>query len=238
VTRVALTRCNNVSRLHRRRVFLLGPSHHWHTKRCALSLATHYCSPLGDVPVDAALNAELQATRQFDTMTADVDAAEHSLELHVPFLVKLFTGRPFTLVPILVGALSAESEAQYGRLLSGYLDEPDVLMVVSSDFCHWGRRFGYTPHDKAVGLVHKYVEAMDREGMRIIESGDSAAFTSYLADTRNTICGRHPIGVLLHALRSCRTPALRARFTAYAQSSRALKAGDSSVSYATAVVES
>lgn len=43
-------------------------------------------------------------------------------------------------------------EAAYGRLLAPYLEDPGSLFIVSSDFCHWGRRFGYTYHDpKQVG---------------------------------------------------------------------------------------
>ena len=43
-------------------------------------------------------------------------------------------------------------EAAYGRLLAPYLEDPANLVIVSSDFCHWGRRFGYTYHDpKQVG---------------------------------------------------------------------------------------
>jgi hypothetical protein len=33
--------------------------------------------------------------------------------------------------------------------------------------------------------------------MDIIETGDPASFTAYLQQYENTICGRHPIGVLL-----------------------------------------
>uniref|UniRef100_UPI001C3D79A2 MEMO1 family protein n=1 Tax=Picosynechococcus sp. (strain ATCC 27264 / PCC 7002 / PR-6) TaxID=32049 RepID=UPI001C3D79A2 len=43
-------------------------------------------------------------------------------------------------VPILVGAVSAESEAMYGRLLAKYVDDPKNFFSVSSDFCHWGSR--------------------------------------------------------------------------------------------------
>ena len=157
--------------------------------------------------------------------------------MHVPYLVKLFQGQPFTLVPILVGALTPDSEAMYGQLLAPYLDDPAHLVVVSSDFCHWGRRFGYMPHDEAVGPIHAFVESMDRQGMRLIEEGDAAAFTRYLQDSGNTICGRHPIGVLLHMMDKCATRGLRAKFLAYAQSSRAMTTADSSVSYAAAVVQ-
>lgn len=34
--------------------------------------------------------------------------AEHSLELHTPYIARLMQGHSFTLVPIIVGALSLE----------------------------------------------------------------------------------------------------------------------------------
>lgn len=36
------------------------------------------------------------------------------------------------------------------------------------------------------------------KGMGIIEQLDPMSFTNYLKKYRNTICGRHPIGVLLN----------------------------------------
>ena len=45
------------------------------------------------------------------------------------------------IVPILVGALSAENEAMYGQLLAKYVDDPHNFFSVSSDFCHWGSRY-------------------------------------------------------------------------------------------------
>jgi AmmeMemoRadiSam system protein B len=38
---------------------------------------------------------------------ADVQA-EHSLELHMPFLMAAMQGTPFTLVPIVVGAVPSD----------------------------------------------------------------------------------------------------------------------------------
>jgi predicted class III extradiol MEMO1 family dioxygenase len=48
---------------------------------------------------------------------------------------------PVKVVPILVGALSAENEAMFGRLLAKYVDDPNNFFSVSSDFCHWGSRY-------------------------------------------------------------------------------------------------
>ena len=44
----------------------------------------------------------------------------------------------FTIIPVLVGSLSAEKEDTYGKIFAKYLADPENLFVISSDFCHWG----------------------------------------------------------------------------------------------------
>ena len=41
------------------------------------------------------------------------------------------------------------SEQQYAQILAPYLQDPRNVFVISSDFCHWGARFGFTFHDEA-----------------------------------------------------------------------------------------
>uniref|UniRef100_A0A7S0P7R6 Protein MEMO1 n=1 Tax=Calcidiscus leptoporus TaxID=127549 RepID=A0A7S0P7R6_9EUKA len=218
------------------RVIVLGPSHHVYTPRCALTKCTTYATPLGDIPVDAETCETLKASGMFDAMELDVDEAEHSIELHLPYIVQVMRGQPFALVPILVGALSDQSEEIYGKLLAPLLLDTRNLFVVSSDFCHWGRRFRYTYFDRAHGEIHASIEALDRKGMALIESQDPGAFAAYQKHFGNTICGRHPIAVLLHCLRACTTRKHELRFIRYAQSSKVQSMDDSSVSYASAVI--
>ena len=45
--------------------------------------------------------------------------------------------------------------------------------------------------------THEAIEALDREGMACIEQLHLANFQAYLRRTRNTICGRNPIQLLL-----------------------------------------
>lgn len=68
-----------------------------------------------------------------------------------------------------------------------------------------------------------------------MEQQDPTAFAAYLQKTDNTICGRHPIAVLLNALQHCEGK-FAVRFVRYEQSSAVRTNADSSVSYATAVV--
>jgi AmmeMemoRadiSam system protein B len=169
-------------------------------------------------------------------MDLSVDEAEHSMEMHLPYLSKVFQGHTVKVVPILVGALSSQNEAMYGQLLSKYVDDPTNFFSVSSDFCHWGSRFSYTYYDKKHGAIHKSIEALDRMGMEIIETGDPDAFKAYLREYENTICGRHPISVFLHMLKHCSTK-IKIGFVRYEQSSQCKSMRDSSVSYASAAAK-
>ncbi|KAB2619035.1 Protein MEMO1 [Pyrus ussuriensis x Pyrus communis] len=228
--RAAAYAFGNIDPTNIKRVFLLGPSHHHYTPKCALSTATVYKTPIGDLPIDLEVIEELKASGKFDLMDIRVDEAEHSMEMHLPYLAKVFEGHQVKVVPILVGALKAESEAMYGQFLAKYVDDPQNFFSVSSDFCHWGSRFNYMHYDKKHGAIHKSIEALDRMGMEIIETGNPDAFKQYLSEFDNTICGRHPISVFLHMLRNCSTK-IKINFLRYEQSSQCKTTRDSSVSH-------
>jgi AmmeMemoRadiSam system protein B len=68
----------------------------------------------------------------------------------------------FTIVPVLVGSLTPEKEAMYGRIFSRYLADPQNLFVISSDFCHWGHRFRYTYYDRNWGEIYQSIQTLDR----------------------------------------------------------------------------
>jgi AmmeMemoRadiSam system protein B len=87
----------------RKRVFLLGPSHHAYLPGVALSRFKSYDTPLGDIPIcsksesapvtctgsrpaDVEAVSELKETGIFSDMSPSVDEAEHSLEMHLPYL--------------------------------------------------------------------------------------------------------------------------------------------------------
>ncbi|GFR76870.1 mediator of cell motility 1 [Elysia marginata] len=223
-----------------KRIFILGPSHHVRMTNCALTGTDTYETPLYNLTIDKEVCSELYSKGAFDTMSLGTDEDEHSIEMHLPYVAKVMESRrgQFTIVPILVGSLSPANEAKYGKLLSGYLKEPGNLFVISSDFCHWGRRFGYTHYDKSCGKIWQSIESLDKMGMNIIETMDPPAFTEYLKTFQNTICGRHPISVLLNAIAHLRSTSngvrMELKFLKYAQSSHCETSSDSSVSYASA----
>ncbi|KAJ3076223.1 Protein memo1 [Podochytrium sp. JEL0797] len=228
-------------------VFVLGPSHHLYLENCAVTKCEEYETPLGPLEINTKVVAELLSTGQFSQMSQSTDEDEHSIEMHLPYIKMVMDKKrngPYSIVPILVGSLSSAKHALYGRILSPYLMQPNTLFVISSDFCHWGSRFRYTPQDPSVP-IHQHIESLDREGMRLIENQDVAGFAAYIARTKNTICGRHPISVLLQCFaavgmrRSSESmqneSAFEVKFVHYAQSGKVVEANDSSVSYASGV---
>ena len=45
----------------------------------------------------------------------------------------------FSIVPVLVGSLDRLAEREYGKIFSRYMEDPENVFVISSDFCHWGK---------------------------------------------------------------------------------------------------
>lgn len=137
--------------------------------------------------------------------------------------------------------MSAFTRQKIAQYLAKYAADPSVGIVVSSDFCHWGERFRYTryqaSHDAAPQVltsrspssayaacpIHKSIEALDIDAMARISFDKGGVwhahdrFKSYIMTTRNTICGQHPILLLLLMLYELEKQgmALECKFTHY-----------------------
>jgi len=217
-----------------KRVFILGPSHHHSTSGCELSQCSVCETPIENMSVDQDTIGKLHKSGLFGRMSQSVDEAEHSIEMQLPILAEVMKGQAFKVIPVLVGSLSPEKEEEYGRLFAPYLDDPENLFIISSDFCHWGKRFRYTYYDKTKGAIWESIQALDEMGMKFIEAQDPSGFTKYEDTYENTICGQHPISVFLQALKAS-TQKYHVHFVKYSQSERCTTKADSSVSYAAAV---
>lgn len=221
------------------RIFVLGPSHHFFSRKCHISYeCSEYETPLGNIQIDLEVCQQLRELGEFSPLPVKDDEAEHSIEMHLPYIAHMMKGKTYTLVPILVGALSPESEAMYGKILGPYIASGENAFIISSDFCHWGSRFGYQFRRNQDEDIHASIAWLDSEGMKAIEKKNPEAFNTYLKTYQNTICGRHPIGVLLHALyqQYGEEDSYTIRFTRYERSGLVHSMSDSSVSYASAII--
>ncbi len=265
-----------------KRVFILGPSHTYYLKGCALTTFDKYETPFGDLVVDKATTSELRQTGRFSDMPTRREVDEHSLEMHIPYLWKRLeqtfgtdSSKYPPIVPVLVGNASEQEEKSFGQLLARYLRDPETAWIVSSDFCHWGSRFSYRPEyhegviwdldkpraqgtkhevlqvtpdwsDAAVDPkgpeIHEVIKVLDQMAMDAVESGAHSSFSKVIKDTHNTVCGRHPIGVMMAALESVAKEDLagndkgdgKFNFVQYQRSNLVKNHWDFSVSYASA----
>jgi AmmeMemoRadiSam system protein B/AmmeMemoRadiSam system protein A len=179
-----------------KRVLLLGPSHHGRFHGLSIADVTHYETPLGRIPLDMNAVEQLRTSGLVTANTA-ADREEHSLEMQLPFLQRAL--KPgWQLVPILVGQLAPEDYATAAELLRPLLDD-DTLVVVSSDFTHYGPRYHYQPfpldNDTAARL-----KALDDGSLNTILHRNAQGFLDYQARTGDTICGYQPIALLLKLL--------------------------------------
>ena len=156
------------------RVILLGPAHRVPFDGLALSSATQFNTPLGDIPLDRASCQRLLDLPQVQ-INDHAHQQEHSLEVHLPFLQAILG--EFTLVPIVVGDASPETVCEAIELLWG---GPETLLVISSDLSHY--------HDYATAVELDRNTTSCIESLALEELGYEQA------------CGRNPIrGLLLYA---------------------------------------
>lgn len=206
-----------------RRVVLLGPSHYVPIHGMALPDADAFRTPLGTVPLDREAIERLLEGPGFEVVPP-AHSREHCLEIELPFLQKVLPPG-FRLVPLVAGRIGAE---EIGWIAAGLeaLWDPDTLIVVSSDFTHYGPNFAYLPFTDD---VPDRIRELDFGAIECVLRGSSEAFESYREKTEATICGAEPIRVLL---RMARGRDLEGRLVDYYRSGD--KSGDflNSVSYA------
>lgn len=164
------------------RVVLLGPTHRVAVNGLALPAATAFSTPLGTVECDPDAVAKIQDLPQV-VVSQQAHAAEHSLEVHLPFLQTVLDR--FRLVPLAVGRADPEAVAAVLDIVWG---GPETLIVVSSDLSHY--------------LAYRDAQTFDRE--------TAQAILDLRTDiTHEQACGATPVaGLALSAQRRRLVPRL------------------------------
>jgi MEMO1 family protein len=157
------------------RVILVGPCHKISLHGLAVSSASHFRTPLGDVPV---ANEAIQSllSLPFVQSLEKAHSQEHSLEVQLPFLQTVLA--QFSIVPIVVGIANGDHVAS---ALTRVWGGDETLVVISSDLSHY--------HDYATA------QAMDLQTTQYIEN------LQYEKLSQQSACGRLPIAGLLKLAR-------------------------------------
>lgn len=175
-------------------IVILAPAHHYPFTGIAVPEVDFYATPLGKIRVNTeAVAALLALNLPFVARLEEAYAAEHAIEVHLPFLqVALGEGgdsnegcgncadniAPFSIVPILVGRATVE---QVAAVLQELWDGDATLIVVSSDLSHY--------------LSYADAKASDARAAVAIVALDYAQLDAEM------VCGAMPIRGLLEVAR-------------------------------------
>ncbi len=210
------------------RVLLLGPSHTVYlTHACSVPDYSAYSTPLGEVPVDGEACRRLAAKKPFTQSTA-AHRREHCLEVQLPFLQAVWPEPP-PIVPVVTGRLEPAERSAAAHALAPLLDE-DTLLVISTDFTHYGPRFRYTPFEDASGEeLQEKIRQLDMEGVGYLKALDRASFRNYLLEKKPTICGAEALNIML--LLMANVHSVRPVFLRWSSSAEVTGGGPNCVSY-------
>jgi AmmeMemoRadiSam system protein B/AmmeMemoRadiSam system protein A len=178
------------------RVILLGLAHRGGFYGAAVSDFDFNSTPLGDIPVDTTVTAELAKENLFRKSNS-IMQNEHSLETHLPFLQyiqnKLKNNR-YKIVPILFGYLEKKDFKKMADVIKKYIT-PKTLIIASSDLNHYGASYGYVPFRTN---IKENLTKLDMGMIDHIKKLDFDGYFQYKEETGITMCGIVPVGVLMN----------------------------------------
>jgi AmmeMemoRadiSam system protein B len=164
-----------------KRVIILGPSHKIRISFCIICQANSVEAPTRNIPID--LNAANQLTSTFSNLFQFLELPkaelEHSLEMMFPLIDYIFQGKEILVLPIMIGSLDKQKVESVSDALKPLILDPSTLLVISSDFCHWGERFHYVYLPEGDDQIYEFIEKLDRLAMDAISSGDIEKVRDY-----------------------------------------------------------
>lgn len=190
------------------RVIILAFKHFMAKRFRGASILTveNFKTPLGLIPVDLeacnqllnypASSSQKPAQKSLKLFGTFEDAyqEEHSLETQLPFLQ--MTLGAFKIVPIMVGILIEDDFEKVANAIRPLLDDKTIV-VVSSDFTHYGEGYSYVPFKKD---IENNIRNLDYGAIDRILSRDFDGIRNYRRETGINACGMMPIQLLLKLL--------------------------------------
>lgn len=174
------------------RVIVIGPSHYKaFFNQLSVPDITAYETPLGQIELDTDFINKLKKFPWLISRT-EYHGREHSIQIELPYLQYALPG--VKVVPLLVGQIDLPSARKIARDLLSLVDKK-TLVLVSSDFTHYGRRFDYTPFGTNFQTEGK-IRELDLEAFDFVKKKDLPGFMNFIEKKQATICGRCGIAIL------------------------------------------
>jgi AmmeMemoRadiSam system protein B/AmmeMemoRadiSam system protein A len=146
-------------------------------------------TPLGLVPVDKELAKALIAADERIVFDRGVHRDEHSIEVELPFLQRLYPGH--AIVPVIVGEPSPENCEALSEALAQALSGKKALIIASSDLSH------YPTYDDACRVDLATLEAIETMDPQRLTEVISKYMNEGIPELYTLCCGEGPIRVAM-----------------------------------------
>ena len=133
-------------------VAILGPMHRPFAEPLLTTTHAAYFTPLGNVPVDKTTLNDLDVILKSEVgfgLTPVAHDPEHSLEIEIPFLQRVFQ-HEWKLLPVMVRALDERVSEGLGKSLAAVLRDKNVVLVASTDLSHFFKQEAALTYDRAM----------------------------------------------------------------------------------------
>lgn len=202
-----------------KRVVILAPNHTMFHQGIALPYCNVFETTLGKITVDTEAIKQLSKKAPF-VVSGEAYLHEHAVEMQLPFLQS--TVDSFKIVPLIIGHLTPEHRIAAAHALHDLVDDK-TLIVVSTDFTHFGQNYGFQPFMKHKQLNIRKVDSFTLQALSV---PSLAAFEEVLQATKTTVCGQEPLRILLTLFDTKKYAAVHAETSCYYTSAQITAARD------------
>lgn len=172
------------------RIIILCTLHQDHSK-IYLPIFKKVVYPKHSIDIDIDVVNLLNDTGMF-TIDNDIFNTEHSFELQLPYILS-YANSSCKIIPLLVGSFPDLNRVSIELLK---YSTKNTLFIVSSDFTHYGKRYGYTPFDTQLNsytLAEKILNKDMNDACQIIKNN-----VGHFTYNELSICGVNALILWLH----------------------------------------
>ncbi len=159
-------------------VILIGPSHHAAFNGVSVYEKGKIKTPLGMIKIDHKITRALINKEADVTFYPEAFEKEHSLEVQLPFIQRVF--KQVKIVPVLIGAPTRKSfDFLTDKITEIMRENEKVIIIASTDLSH------FHDYDTAVKMDMKTIDAVERMSVNDVQK--------YLMTGEGEMCGGYPV---------------------------------------------
>jgi AmmeMemoRadiSam system protein B/AmmeMemoRadiSam system protein A len=176
---------------HYDNVFIIGSSHYVNFDGASIYSKGNFITPLGKVRVNIPLCKKLlEENKGLFAERNDAQMKEHSIEVQIPFLQKIFAEN-LQIVPVIIATQQIQTIEKIATALSPYFGKNN-LFVISTDFSH------YPSYADAVNVDHLTAKAIMTNSPDQFMDAMADNENKHISNLATSICGWSSVLMLLN----------------------------------------